>query len=115
MTHDTEIAVAVVDATIEDGVCRFARDLRRNLWGEHLNIKKSDPRLNDPIAAVSEWEKQAKAGKYRVRHHTTQTPQDEQPIRWNKFSDPDGRCSTKGQVMLASNQNLSGKASTSKT
>jgi phosphatidylserine/phosphatidylglycerophosphate/cardiolipin synthase-like enzyme/subtilisin family serine protease len=106
MTHDTEIAVAVIDATIEDGVCRFARDLRRNLWGEHLNIAESDPRLADPIAAVAEWERQAKAGTYRVRHHTTQTPQDEKKFTWDQGSDPDGRCPTKGQVMIASDQEI---------
>lgn len=118
MTHDTEIAVAVIDASIEDGVCRFARDLRRNLWGEHLNIVESDQRLTDPIAAVSEWERQAKAGTNRVRHHTTQTPQDEKKFTWDKGSDPDGRCLKKGQVMLASDQgllNISGESEQSYT
>src|SRR5204863_4033472 len=38
MTHDTELAAGVVDADIVGGVCRFARDLRLNLWGEHLNL-----------------------------------------------------------------------------
>jgi len=113
MTHDTEISVAVIDETIDEGVCRFARDLRRNLWGEHLDLKKNDPLLADPIVAVSEWERQANAGTYRVRHHTTPRPQDESFL-WVKI-DPDGRCSTRGQVILASNQDLSRRTSISKT
>jgi phosphatidylserine/phosphatidylglycerophosphate/cardiolipin synthase-like enzyme len=92
MTHDTELAVAIIDAALDAGICRFARDLRRNLWGEHLGLSASDPRLADPVAAVAEWERQATAGVYRVRHHTTPQPQEEDTIRWDRILDPDGRC-----------------------
>src|SRR5262249_6004868 len=92
MTHDTEIAAAVVDADIVDGVCRFARDLRLNLWGEHLGLTRSDPKIADPIVGVVEWERQAAAGAFRVRRHATPLPQNENPVRWNTLFDPDGRC-----------------------
>jgi hypothetical protein len=92
MTYDSELDVAVVDADVVDGVCRFARDLRRSLWGEHLNLPPGDRRIADPISGVAEWERQAAAGTFRVRRHVPGSPQDEQPLRWNQIYDPDGRC-----------------------
>jgi phosphatidylserine/phosphatidylglycerophosphate/cardiolipin synthase-like enzyme/peptidoglycan hydrolase-like protein with peptidoglycan-binding domain len=94
MTYDTEIAVAVIDDHIESGVCRFAHDLRLNLWSEHLGIPRSASSIADPIVGVNEWERQASAGTFRMRHHIVPSPQDEQPFCWNVGADPDGRCPT---------------------
>lgn len=92
MTHDTELAAAVVDADVVDGVCRYARDLRRNLWGEHLGLPTTDLRIADPIVGVAEWERQALLGTRRVRRHATPLPQSEMKFVWDRGSDPDGRC-----------------------
>jgi hypothetical protein len=94
-THDTELAAAVVDADVVDGVCRYARDLRLRLWGEHLALSVSDPAIADPIAGVAEWERQASAGTFRVRRHVTPMPQGEWQSLWDSVLDPDGRCSTR--------------------
>jgi carboxypeptidase C (cathepsin A)/phosphatidylserine/phosphatidylglycerophosphate/cardiolipin synthase-like enzyme/V8-like Glu-specific endopeptidase/subtilisin family serine protease len=89
MTFDTELAVAVVDAEVVDGVCRFARDLRRNLWGEHLDLSPTSPVLMDPINAVAEWDRQAKGGRSRVRFHVP-AKGTEGVDSWPKV-EPDGR------------------------
>jgi phosphatidylserine/phosphatidylglycerophosphate/cardiolipin synthase-like enzyme len=55
MRTDTEIAIAVVDATVEDGsiggevveVCRFAKSYRERLWSEHLGVEIDDPLKSD--------------------------------------------------------------------
>jgi phosphatidylserine/phosphatidylglycerophosphate/cardiolipin synthase-like enzyme len=94
MSHDTELAAAVVDGDIVDGVCRYARDLRRRLWGEHLNVAPTDPVVADPILAVAEWERQAAAASFRVRHHVTPAPQIERRRFWDNAADPDGQCPT---------------------
>jgi phosphatidylserine/phosphatidylglycerophosphate/cardiolipin synthase-like enzyme len=92
MTYDTEIAVAVIDNDIQNGVCRFARDLRLNLWSEHLGVARSASSIADPIVGVTEWERQASAGTFRMRRHIVPHPQDEQAFCWDNGADPDGRC-----------------------
>lgn len=61
-TTDSELHLGIVDADIVPGViggkptpvCRFARELRVSLWGEHLGITALG-RLSDPVAAITEW------------------------------------------------------------
>lgn len=97
-SHDTELAAAVVDSDVVGGVCRFARDLRQSLWGEHLGISPSDPRIADPVVGVGEWDRQAAAGTFRVRRHVTPAPQKEFRRTWDTASDPDGRCTRTGPL-----------------
>jgi phosphatidylserine/phosphatidylglycerophosphate/cardiolipin synthase-like enzyme/subtilisin family serine protease len=92
MTHDTELATAVVDADLVGGVCRYARDLRLRLWGEHLSLPVTDPKIADPIIGVAEWERQASLATLRVRRHVTPLPQNERSTVWDNACDPDGRC-----------------------
>jgi len=65
-THDSEITCAVLDPTPDgreprgprgDGLeaRRLPRDLRLELWSEHLGVDRADPRLLDPYAAVALW------------------------------------------------------------
>ena len=93
-SHDSEIACAVVDATrderepvdpagLGDGARKFARDLRLQLWREHLGRAIGDDRdLVDPAEAVKvfrdaalaldEWHVEGKRGERppgRVRRH----------------------------------------------
>lgn len=93
MTHDTEIAVAVVDAQVEDGACRFARELRMDVWGEHLGLAPADRGvLRDPVRALRVWEDQARSGvAYRVR---PQPPPCGVNLRrtFHLAFDPNGRC-----------------------
>lgn len=93
MTYDAEIATVVIDAKVENGACVFARDLRRQLWGEHLGLATAHPDLADPIKAADLWRTQARAGDRRVREHTDefQSPRREDPLRWRLVA-PEGRC-----------------------
>jgi phosphatidylserine/phosphatidylglycerophosphate/cardiolipin synthase-like enzyme len=70
-SHDSEIACAVVDAArdprdpvdpagLGDGARKFARDLRLQLWREHLGRADGDDRdLLDPAEAVATFRKVA--------------------------------------------------------
>lgn len=91
-THDAEIGVAMVGG---EGGNTFVGDLRRALWGEHLNLSAGDPLLVDPGVAALEWERQAASGMARVRSHVTPPPQQEHATVWNRVIDPDGRCVTR--------------------
>ncbi|MDQ1714604.1 MAG: hypothetical protein QOC60_549 [Frankiaceae bacterium] len=71
-TNDSEITCAVIDDTIdgrvprEDGATgddarRVARDLRLQLWSEHLGLDADDTALLDPAAGLQLWTKTAAA------------------------------------------------------
>lgn len=71
-TTDSELTCAVIDTTSDDraphdlgpdgeGPRRLARDLRLQLWSEHLGLDQDDPRLLDPGAGLALWNEQARA------------------------------------------------------
>jgi phosphatidylserine/phosphatidylglycerophosphate/cardiolipin synthase-like enzyme len=76
-THDSELSVAVLDSALDDrapndpagtgdGARRFARDLRLDLWREHLDRRAGDgvgdvSDLLDPDEAVAAFAASAKA------------------------------------------------------
>ena len=72
-SHDSEIACAVIDeerdvrepidpAGLGDGARRFARDLRLQLWREHLGREGGDDAdLIDPVEAVAKFQESALA------------------------------------------------------
>ena len=71
-THDSEIACAVIDARLDDrtpadpgglgdGARRFARELRLQLWAEHLGTSPANPDLLDPVRGFTVWRQTATA------------------------------------------------------
>ena len=71
-THDTEMTCAVIDSTLDereprdpggqgDGARRLARDLRLQLWGEHLGLDADDPALLDPARGLELFRESAAA------------------------------------------------------
>ncbi len=66
-THDSELACAVIDSTPDDRepatlgagsrARRFARELRLNLWSEHLGVDAKDAQLLNP--ALDVWQRAA--------------------------------------------------------
>jgi phosphatidylserine/phosphatidylglycerophosphate/cardiolipin synthase-like enzyme len=71
-TSDSELTCAVVDPTVDereprelsgygDGARRLPRDLRLQVWGEHLGRAPGDPALLDPTAAFDLWRDTAAA------------------------------------------------------
>lgn len=91
MTHDAELAVAVVDATVEDGVCVFARDLRRTLWAEHLMVPPGHPSIQDPVAGFAFWATRSGSAPAHADLHVTATPRSDS-MAWNSIIDPQGLC-----------------------
>jgi phosphatidylserine/phosphatidylglycerophosphate/cardiolipin synthase-like enzyme len=118
-TTDSELTCAVLDTTADsrippgtatghDAPRGLARDLRTQLWAEHLDLDQNDPRLDDPEAGLKLWNTSAGAldrwhatgGRAprptgRVRHHA---PAPVAPIQllWaapisRLVMDPDGR------------------------
>jgi phosphatidylserine/phosphatidylglycerophosphate/cardiolipin synthase-like enzyme len=99
MTYDAEIGIAVVDATIVDGVCQFARDLRVQLWSEHLDFMvEGGLFLTDPVAGFREWDERAdRPDVHATVHspHTTSITQAQYENGWEQIwdlLDPQGIC-----------------------
>jgi len=63
--NDSEVGVCIVDGATRQGGRRFAVDLRRRLWAEHLGLSPSDPRLDDPVVAAALFETPPPAGRVR--------------------------------------------------
>ena len=69
-THDSELTCAVLDperdareprdlSATGDGARRLPRDLRLQLWGEHLGLPQDAPELLDPRTAWHLWSQRA--------------------------------------------------------
>jgi phosphatidylserine/phosphatidylglycerophosphate/cardiolipin synthase-like enzyme len=69
-TSDSELTCAVIDATIADDAPggslppdrtprRLPRDLRLQLWAEHLGLEPGDDRLGDPASGLALWRSSA--------------------------------------------------------
>jgi hypothetical protein len=93
-TTDSELTCAVLDSTsdsqepsgpevVHDASRRLARDLRFQLWAEHLSLDQDNPRLHDQAAGLELWKTTAdgldrwhQSGRRgprptgHVRHHT---------------------------------------------
>lgn len=71
-TNDSELTCAVVDSEADPreprqidryghGARRLPRQLRLQLWAEHLQVDPDDPRLLDPVAGFELWRERAAA------------------------------------------------------
>ncbi len=118
-TTDSELTCAVLDTTSQnlepagtetghDTSRLLARNLRLQLWAEHLGLDQNDPQLHDPATGLELWNsaadsldhwhesgRRAPRPSARVRHHT---PEPVPPIQrlWalplsRLVLDPDGR------------------------
>ncbi len=69
-TNDSELTCAVIDPTRDereprelsgtgDGARKLARDLRLEVWSEHLGRTPDDPALLDPMSAFDLWKQTA--------------------------------------------------------
>lgn len=96
-SHDSQVDVAVVDGTIVDGVCKFARDLRLELWAEHLALIPSDPRLVDPVIAFNLWKTRAGTAGVPAQVHVESDPHGSESL-WDVV-DPQKLCA--GEPRLA--------------
>jgi phosphatidylserine/phosphatidylglycerophosphate/cardiolipin synthase-like enzyme len=118
-THDSELACAILDPTIDtrlpldpgglgDRARVFARSLRLVLWAEHLGRSPDDPLLLDPTGSVDVWRRAAaevadwhRDGGSGAHPHARALEHDVTPVadnsRWwvlplyRTMYDPDGR------------------------
>jgi phosphatidylserine/phosphatidylglycerophosphate/cardiolipin synthase-like enzyme len=77
-THDSELSCSILDATLDqrgpqdpgglgDGARRFARELRLELWREHLG-RNSEELFFDPVKGFEAWQESAAALEAWHRH-----------------------------------------------
>jgi phosphatidylserine/phosphatidylglycerophosphate/cardiolipin synthase-like enzyme len=99
-TNDHELDVVVIDSAIRDGYRGFARDLRVNLWAEHLNISVGEnlalcQNLYDYRTAIEMLEDFVVQGAGRLRRHVPDIAntggKSDTFGFWDHISDPDGR------------------------
>jgi len=91
-THDTELDLVVLDGAVRDGGRVFARDLRLQLWGEHLNLSGAkNALLEDHKAALEYWRTPPHGARIRAYDENTEIDGTNTDANWNNAYDPDGR------------------------
>jgi phosphatidylserine/phosphatidylglycerophosphate/cardiolipin synthase-like enzyme len=86
---DSELNLAVIDTEVVEGGRRFARDLRLELWQEHLGLADSAVgTIEDPIAGAAVWEAREGSFASRVREFNEEdNPGDDRGF-WDTIIDP---------------------------
>lgn len=92
LTHDAEINAFVLDGRVEDGMRKFARNLRTRLWAEHLGMPltaASFATLND-IDRALDIMKNKRPPNARLIPYLTRFPGEDYPVGWDTLVDPTG-------------------------
>lgn len=85
LTHDAELDAFVLDGRIDGGARKFARDLRTQLWGEHLGMPltaASFGRLNDIDRAIDLMRHTPR--KSRIWPYSVKNPGSDYSFGWSK-------------------------------
>jgi phosphatidylserine/phosphatidylglycerophosphate/cardiolipin synthase-like enzyme len=91
-THDTQTNVFVLDGMVEDGARKFARNLRVQLWAEHLGWQHDDSaqaRLKDVNHAMRYFNSHTTTSRLVPYSLTAGAGSSQMPL-WNDYFDPDG-------------------------
>jgi phosphatidylserine/phosphatidylglycerophosphate/cardiolipin synthase-like enzyme len=93
MTNDTEIDVHVIDGALSSGARRIARQLRLDLWGEHLNLAGGgrSVTLEDPTHALTFWQHPPAGAHIRPYDENADLEIIHTDTSWDNALDPEGR------------------------
>jgi len=64
MTNDQDLGMGIYNKNR-----KFVKDVRKRIWAEHLMLSETNPILENPFTALTEWIKQADQAKKRVRKY----------------------------------------------
>ncbi len=81
LTHDNELTAFTLDGQIEEGARKFARDLRIQLWAEHLRLPPTDPRLSNLAGALNLMRNPPKSS--RLVPYYMKNPGDDYTLGWS--------------------------------
>ncbi len=87
LTHDSEIGIAVLDGALEGGRRKFARNLRKALWAEHLGLTPAGIPDNPAVGAAL-W--RSRAGSSPAHAVLHRRPPGSDSLVWDTVVDPDG-------------------------
>ena len=87
LTHDSEIGIAVLDGALEGGRRKFARNLRKALWAEHLGLTPAGIPDNPNVGAAL-W--RSRAGSSPAHAVLHRRPPGSDSLVWDTVVDPDG-------------------------
>lgn len=92
-TYDSEMDLVMVDGALDNGARAFARRLRLELWGEHLNLTGArNALLEDHLLALQFWLERRDGAHIQPYDHNAETGGT--PVLsglWHTEVDPDGR------------------------
>jgi phosphatidylserine/phosphatidylglycerophosphate/cardiolipin synthase-like enzyme len=90
-TYDSEMDIVMVDGALSNGARAVARSLRKELWGEHLNMVGRTGLLEDHLQALSFWKTPPPGAHIRPYEHNAEIEAIHLDLNWDGNIDPDGR------------------------
>lgn len=85
-THDSEVVAGILDPSSGS----FVRQLRIELWAEHLNLASADMRLADGIAGADLWLDPPVGARITQYDEDLGIEKVHTDTAWDNFEDPDG-------------------------
>jgi phosphatidylserine/phosphatidylglycerophosphate/cardiolipin synthase-like enzyme len=95
MTHDSELSVAVVNASTGPDM-NFVQRLRVQLWAEHLGLEAETTVLDEISASIQTWRERSGSGSGHAQRHTVGIERTDLGPAWSHIIDPNGSCSGGG-------------------